>query len=1034
MPVSPPSPSPSGADAADRALDARPADDPISAEHPPVPGRPKRRRWLARTAGILAALVLLVAAGLAGLWVWSGSDQSLATLLRQAERRMPAGQTLAAQDVSGSLRRGGRIGALRWQNESLAVELRGIDIGWQLGPLLQRKVQLGTVRIADVDVTRTGPAKESEPLQPLQNLTLPVRIDVPFQVDRIRWAGPPETVATALAGRYRYDGSDHRLDIDGVDVANGEHAVRLDVRLQLQGAAPMALDAAVNARVRTPVPGSDTRLTVLAGMTAKGTLATEAARLAVEARVRPLVAQGDPLPVPSGPGAPSPGARSPSAADPQAAAVRTAEAMQAALQATIAPWLPQPVLQADARFQALDVARLYPDLPETLLDGQVTVLPMTPAAPAGTASASATTPSTSTAAPASPATVGWRIDADLRNALPGPWDRQRLPVESLKGRATFDGRLWDVPGMVVALGGGTIDLAGRFGGADAADRTPASGAAGTAAGAPAAGTADTAAPPAVWQGRATLARISPAALHTQLDPTPIGGTMSARTAGSAIDFDAALQPDGTAPRPAAASGTPRRGGRANAPAAASPIQALRLRSAVAQGRWDRQVLDLRVLRIRTQDADLQGQLRVQTAEQSGSGKLALALPGGQATVEGAMAPTDGKGDAAVRIDDAARVVAWLKTLPGLSDALAGAAVQGAARLDARWNGGWKSVQQRLDTGTLPAGARDLTLQATLAAPRLDARLAAAAPPPGRTSVAASASTPATATAAAAPTVVEVRDLRAELSGSLRQMDLSLQSTARADGRRLALQARGSGGMDGLRQFRAALASLSLRAEDPTVGGPWTLQLGAPLRPRPRPAPPRARARRLPPAAWRSTPAPAAPRWPARRPAPCPSTGSRCATCRTAPRGGCARPAGCRACRWRGSTRCPLPAPARSRTTASRATWSSTATGTSTPATACAPRPAWPAAAATCGCRPAAKRSSPRSRAAAPRSPAPRPVPAPAPHRRPRPPPPARWPIRRPPRSPPHRPPAAPRPNPPPAPACAPPASRSMPRATRSPPA
>ncbi len=137
----------------------------------------------------MTLIVLLVAIG-AGAWWWLGSDQSLAYALAKAARYMPAGQTLQSRDVSGSLRAGGRIGYLQWQSPTLSVEVHDAAIGWTLKPLFQRKVQLGEVVAKEVLIERRGPAPDtSEPLQPLEQIVLPVDVDLPFRIGTVRWAG-----------------------------------------------------------------------------------------------------------------------------------------------------------------------------------------------------------------------------------------------------------------------------------------------------------------------------------------------------------------------------------------------------------------------------------------------------------------------------------------------------------------------------------------------------------------------------------------------------------------------------------------------------------------------------------------------------------------------------------------------------------------------------------------------------------------------------------------------------------------------------
>ncbi|RYY99530.1 MAG: translocation/assembly module TamB, partial [Comamonadaceae bacterium] len=186
------------------------------------------------------------------------------------------------------------------------------------------------------------------------------------------------------------------------------------------------------------------------------------------------------------------------------------------------------------------------------------------------------------------------------------------------------------------------------------------------------------------------------------------------------------------------------------------------------------------------------------------------LPGGGADLQGRITPTQGGGDLKARIDDAATLQRWVEGLPGLSKAFAGAEAQGAARLDASWQGGWQAVQRRLQNATEPAprGSNEPTLKAALTAPKLDLRL----PPP----------TNGTATA------VQLRNLRAELDGSLAQATLSLQGEATTGTQKVTLDTRASGGLERANQWRAALASLRLQAQDSTRPGPWTLELSKPV--------------------------------------------------------------------------------------------------------------------------------------------------------------------------------------------------------------
>ncbi len=719
-----------------------------NASPPAAVPRPRWRRAARWLLGTLAGLLLVLALLAGGLWWWSGTGHSLAAVLALASRHLPVGQTLETREVSGSVRAGGHIGRLRWQSPALAVEVRDLDIGWQLAPLLHRRLQLGELHAAQVIVERRGPPSD-KPAEPLTGITLPLDIDLPFRIDTLRWSGPPALAATGLAGRYRHDAGLHRLDIDGVDVADGHY--RAQVRLQ--GAAPMALDATLDGRVQAPMPEGVSPLTALAHASVQGTLTGAAARLQVAARLQPE----------------------------DGAAAAQPDALRAAVQAQLAPWAPQPVDRARVELANVDAARLWPGAPQTLLDGQIGVEP-------------------DAAAPATGPAV-WQADIDLRNARPGPWDAQQLPLERVEASARFDGTHWVVPHAVLDVGGGQVEAEGRW--------SPA---------------------PEPWQARATVRDVRPQALHTGLDAAPVDGTVSARQQGGAIDFEADLR----ARAPATVAQRPK------ARAAASAREGLRVDRVLARGQWRERTLTLEALRVDAGAARLEGHATARLDTQSGAGKLDLLLPGGQARIDGEIGRTRGAGQVGVQVADAAALQRWVESLPGLSKVFAGASAQGSAQLDARWSGGWEAVQRLRDNAPPPPREEALRLQARLAVPRLDLRLPAAAAPAGAS--AAAVSVPETAgngngngngagprgTPAGTPTL-QLRSVRAELSGTPSDAALALDGEATLGTRTLVLNTRASGGQTARDQWRVALASLHLQAKDSAAGpNPWTVDLGAPV--------------------------------------------------------------------------------------------------------------------------------------------------------------------------------------------------------------
>lgn len=659
-------------------------------------------------AGLFAALTLLVAA----FWWWAGTDQSLATTLARAARFLPAGQTLVSREVSGSLRRGGRIGHLEWRSEAMTVTVEQAEIGWQLRPLLSRRVQLGEVRAARLRIAQIPqPDKPGEALQPLQSLALPVEVDLPFRIDAVEWLGPPSVEARALAGRYRYEGGHHLLQLDGVDLAQGHYSGQA----KLQGPAPMTLSLALQGEVRAAMDDAR-QLELLARATAEGALAGAEARLKIEATLQP-VGETDP-----------------------------ARPVDALVQAQIAPWAPQPVVDAQARLRNLDLAWVLPEAPRTRLSGELSVHPDD-----------------------TPGAQAWHASADLDNAAPAPWDEGGLPVQALQADLHYD----TASGAVVVrearveAGRGQIEAVGEW--------RPA---------------------PAPWQIQATVRDLRPGLLHTQLSGAPVQGQLKASQRpegeGAVVNFELALR--------AAGSG-----------AGARVLEGLNLQQAQAEGRWHMpaQVLDLRTLRIDAARVAIQGQGKVTVAERAGNGTLRAVLPGGNLQLEGRMAPTQGSGSAQLQLRDAALLQRWLEGLPGLAEVFGGNSLRGEAQLDARWQGGWQSIQQRLQQPglPLPRGSAEPTINARLEVPSLSIEQAAAAG------------------ASAAPAPLLLRGVRARLDGQMAQATLDVQGQAEQGTQRLSLDTRATGGLVRPQEWRLQLVRLEARLHH--VGSrlnPWSVAL------------------------------------------------------------------------------------------------------------------------------------------------------------------------------------------------------------------
>jgi translocation and assembly module TamB len=210
----------------------------------------------------------------------------------------------------------------------------------------------------------------------------------------------------------------------------------------------MALQAEATGDVQVPNPldKSDDALNTIAvqaRVTAEGTLATEAARLEIKANASAETSgsgadtQVTQLSTPNSKATGSPQARSPGSC--------RCRPMQADVEASIMPWRSQPLLAAKARLHNLDVSAFWPQGPRTLLTGQLQAGPDETVAPA-------------TNLEAQP----WNLNTSFSNALPGPWDKQRLPVAELMAQVHFDGQQWQVDDSRIQIGKGHIALGGQF--------------------------------------------------------------------------------------------------------------------------------------------------------------------------------------------------------------------------------------------------------------------------------------------------------------------------------------------------------------------------------------------------------------------------------------------------------------------------------------------------------------------------------------------------------------------------------------------
>ena len=543
-----------------------------------------------------------------------------------------------------------------------------------------------TLQLQEVQVARARVvdtrARSEEPLQEPANLRLPWRVAVESL----------KVGSLKYEGRVRLEGSQLEASyaFDGL-----RHRASLK-SLQVAGGtyrgegtllaiAPLTLAAKVEGRFTPPMPAGGRAVPLQLQAKAEGPARAVAVRAELKADARGV-----------------------------------GEGPAATVEAKLTPFEEMPLPQADADFRALDAALFWPAAPRTALSGTLRVRPQ-----AGNV---------------------YLLQADVRNALAGPWDRQRLPLTSLQGAAEWREGTALLQSLSAQAGGGTVQGEGRWQGGG-------------------------------WRFQGRIEGVDPAQLHTALAPLPLSGPLQLQGEGRAVGFELTL-----------AAGRPR-------PRAPAVLDALQLRDVAATGRWSGEALKLSQLRVRTADAQLEGEGEWQPAARAGSGRLQLRAPGLQAQARGSLAETRGQGSGDVSAGDLAQLQRWLARWPGAAGVLRGLALRGQAEAKLAWQGGW----------------RDPTVQASASARSLGWE-----PPP----------------AADAPPAWTVREAALQVQGRLRDAALDLRGQAQQGQRQVTLATQGRLGLQlggAAPSWRGNVASLDVRVQDPSITpGPWSLALRRPV--------------------------------------------------------------------------------------------------------------------------------------------------------------------------------------------------------------
>ena len=700
-----------------------------------------------------AAFATALAGGLAA-WIWAGTSGSLATTLGWAQIWMQdnsesAGK-LETEGVQGSLRGGGRIASLNWSQGALSVKAQGVQLDWNdslfTNALLGRGVQIDALSVQQLSV---NDQRAPTPTEPMESLVLPLPVGLAIKVDRFELTGNTALSLSDIQADYQYgpiaDEQEgpalsaspglthaHRLRLDSLQLADGRYSGNLSLGAEV----PMPLALALVGNVTTQVPdGAGVALTLHGQAT--GTLGGAEAAIDLDAE-----AQGTPD---------SPNAK-PS---------------NLTLQARVMPWAKQPLVNAKANAQSLNLAALWPSAPVSDLSGQLT---------------------------AQPEGDSWRAQLQLDNTLVGPADQKGLPLQSLRAAVEQQGDRWTISELQAQLGGGSLQGKGGLRLTTEGDTTALSD----------------------WQGDIQAKGIRPALLWSELAQGALDGQLNARAAptplsANAIALQAHIKPSAQQPKNAALKG-------------------LRLAEVRVQGQWlpttptgSVGTLKLGEAHIDVADALLDTQGSFDTASMRYDGQVSLRLPGASIDAKGLLAHAQGQGKADLQLQDASRLLVWVRSLqslpfvgPQVRAALAGQeglSAQGAGSAQLQWTGG---------LGALGYPAAPNSQAAT---------------PPWPTVVAAAVSVPRLSVQTAADTPATVIDgLAFKASGPAANMQLSAVGNVVAAPWRVSLDTAGvlrasanpvEGGALSLSKMTLRLAPESAAGEKSKIE-PWQLHSVQPL--------------------------------------------------------------------------------------------------------------------------------------------------------------------------------------------------------------
>lgn len=376
----------------------------------------RKFRWTHFVLKTILCLVALIIFLLTAFWIWAGREGSLSQAISIAQRFVPlVDKSLTIEDVEGSIRHGGQIRLARWQQESIDAQITNLDVSWNLNDfILQRELSIAHVTAEQIQV-QTFPSEKPQSddktrSAPPQDLQLPFKAHLGLLHIGTLIYGDEETglKATDIKASYLFDSSTHHLTLENLDFEQG----RYQAQATMVGINPI-LDATLSGTLTSNIPGSLQSALVNANVSIKGPLTQ--LLLDAQAQAQTITIANTSLETSSLENDSSQMALDENHT--QQPISDSSNLQTANLTATITPWDLIILPQAQLDLQNFNVGAIWPQAPQTLLNGQAQI----------TSHENATSP------------IGLlQVNAAIQNLNAGTIDQNQLPITELKTDISWD--------------------------------------------------------------------------------------------------------------------------------------------------------------------------------------------------------------------------------------------------------------------------------------------------------------------------------------------------------------------------------------------------------------------------------------------------------------------------------------------------------------------------------------------------------------------------------------------------------------------